>query len=113
MTRTVKRYPQIGPHKKLRESKIEAWAVQVARNCGWYTRKYKTPSRRSAPDRIFAKHGRVFWIEFKAWGDVPSDLQAKEHALMRGYGLTVYVCNSKESFMEVFQPEDEAMLWLD
>lgn len=108
-----KRYPEIGKKRKLRESQIEGWAVQCARNLRYYVRKYKTPARRSAPDRIFAKHARVFFIEFKATGDVPSDLQAEEHRKMRLAGLTVYVVDSKEGFLEVFVPEDEAINWMD
>lgn len=108
-----RRYPEISTQKKLRESQIEGWAVQVARNLRYYARKYKTPSRRSAPDRIFAKHGRVFFIEFKATGSIPSDLQKEEHRKMRKAGLTVYVCDSKESFLAVFVPEDEAINWMD
>lgn len=108
-----KRYPEIGQKKKLRESEVEGWSKQVAKNLGWWVRKFKTPSRRSAPDDIFAKHGRVFFIEFKAWGIVPSLLQAEEHRTMRAAGLTVYVCDSRDSFITVFQPEDEAISWLD
>lgn len=109
-----KRYPEVGGAKrKLRESQIEGFGVQCARNLKYYCRKYKTPARRSAPDRIFAKHGRVFFIEFKATGCVPSDLQDEEHRIMRAVGLTVYVVDSKQGFLDVFVPEDQALEWLD
>lgn len=111
--RPRKRYPEVGNHRKLRESQIEGWAKQIARNCGWWVRKFKTPARRSAPDDIFAKHGRVFFIEFKATGCVPSDLQDEEHRIMRAVGLTVYVVDSKQGFLDVFVPEDQALEWLD
>lgn len=106
------RYPEIGTRQKLKESQIEGWSKQVAKNNGWWVRKYKSPARRSAPDDIFAKHGRVFFIEFKATGIVPSPLQAEEHKIMRAVGLTVYVCDSKESFLSVIKREDEALEWL-
>lgn len=108
-----KRYPEIGNKHARRESQIEGWSKQVARNCGWWVRKFKTPARRSAPDDIFGKHGRVFWVEFKATGDVPSDLQKHEHEVMRGAGLTVYVCDSQELFLRIFKKEDMAVSWMD
>lgn len=108
-----KRYPEIGSKHARRESQIEGWSKQLARNLHYYVRKFKTPARRSAPDDIFAKHGRVFFVEFKATGDVPSDLQKHEHKVMRAAGLTVYVCDSKEGFLEVFKREDMAINWMD
>lgn len=108
-----RRYPEIGNKHARRESQIEGWSKQIARNLGWYVRKFKTPARRSAPDDIFAKHGRVYFIEFKATGDVPSDLQAHEHKVMRAAGLTVYIVDSKQGFLDVFIPENEAINWMD
>lgn len=87
--------------------------MQIARNLKYYCRKYKTPARRSAPDRLFAKHARVFFIEFKATGEIATDLQREEHRKMRKAGLTVYVVDSKEGFLKVFVPEDEAINWMD
>lgn len=93
----------------MRESQIENYGKQRAKNLGWYVRKYTTPSRRSAPDDIFAKEGRVFWVEFKATGEVPTELQDLEHIEMRGYGLTVYVCDSKDGIANILANEDLAL----
>jgi hypothetical protein len=97
----------------VREKDIESWAKKLARKCGFWVRKFTSPARRSAPDDIFAKHGRVFWVEFKATGEVATRLQEEEHKEMRSKGLTVYVCDSRESFKEVFDKEYEAIKWLD
>lgn len=89
----------------MRERDIEEWAVRKAREQGWWVRKFASPNRRSAPDDIFAKHGRVFWIEFKATGEEPTALQEEEHAKMRAAGLTVYVCDSRHTFIGVMLSE--------
>lgn len=95
---------------QVNEYMIETWAVQKARNHGWWVRKFVSQHRRSAPDDIFAKNGRVFWIEFKATGKEPTALQAEEHRLMREAGLTVYVCDSRRMFDKIMADECEALL---
>lgn len=80
----------------MQENKIERAVSRYASKLGFYERKFSTPGRRSAPDRIFALNGNVFWIEFKATGQKPTPLQLHEHELMRRKGLTVYVVDSVE-----------------
>jgi hypothetical protein len=90
----------------MRESRIEAAANRLAKKLGFWERKFKTPARRSAPDRIYAKNGRVFWIEFKRKGEKPTELQRGEHERMRAAGLTVYVCDCKEEYEAIFDYEN-------
>jgi hypothetical protein len=78
------------------ERLVESWSKDKAADAGWWNRKFKSPARRSAPDRIFAKRGRVFFVEFKRTGESPTELQLEEHAAMRAAGLTVYVCDSRK-----------------
>lgn len=116
MPKPKNRYPEIGTARKLKESAIEAWSVAVANKCDWWVRKFKTPARRNAPDRIFAKRNpaigemRVFFVEFKAADQIPSPAQLAEHENMRKLGFTVYVCDSREAFLEVFEKEDQKIL---
>ena len=91
--------------KKMKEGDIEHWSVSKARRANYWVRKFTSPARRSAPDDIFAQNGRVFFVEFKATGKKPSDLQEHEHKLMREAGLTVYVCDSRELFDEILEAE--------
>jgi hypothetical protein len=78
-----------------RESSVEGRACTYADKLGYWHRKFRSPGRRSAPDRVFKhEHGISFYIEFKARGEVPTVLQAEEHAQMRAVGLIVYVCDS-------------------
>lgn len=90
----------------MKESEIESWSVKKARQSGWWVRKFTTPSRRSAPDDIFGREGRIFWIEFKATGQRPTPLQLEEHRVMREHGLTVYVCDSREDFEAILGSEN-------
>lgn len=76
------------------ESDIEEKVGKYAKNLGWWHRKFTSPANRSVPDRIFAKNGRVFFIEFKRKGKEASDAQADEHKDMRKQGLTVYVVDN-------------------
>lgn len=82
------------------EKSVGAWAERR----GWFHRKFKSPGRRSAPDRIFALNGYVLFIEFKAKGKTPTVLQAKEHDEMRAAGLRVYwtdnVADAKDILMD-------------
>lgn len=90
----------------MRESSIERAANKLAKKQGWWVRKFKSPGRRSAPDDIYAKNGRVFWIEFKRKGEKPTELQAAEHKRMREAGLTVYVCDCREEYEAIFDYEN-------
>ena len=93
----------------MRESDIESHVVAYARRKGWWVRKFTTPHRRSAPDDIFGKGGRVFFGEFKATGAQPTELQAAEHEEMRKHGLDVYVIDSREEGRLIIDDEDR---WL-
>lgn len=90
----------------MRESTIEAAANRLAKKLGWWERKFKSPGRRSAPDRIYAKNGHVFFIEFKAPGKRPTPLQLREHKRMRAAGFGVYVCASHEEYVAAFEYEE-------
>ena len=80
-----------------RESSLERRACAYAKKLGYWHRKFTSPGRRSAPDRIFKhKNGIPFFIEFKAFGKEPTALQLEEHAEMRSAGLTVYACDKFE-----------------
>lgn len=76
------------------EKGIEQRVVDYAKKKGCFVRKFTSPGHRSAPDRIFAYKGQVFWIELKKTGEKPTTLQLLEHREMRKHGLRVYVADS-------------------
>lgn len=90
-----KRFKRTAAELDARESSIETRAKRYAKSIGYWVRKFKTPGKRSAPDDIF-KHpyGEVLFLEFKARGKEPTELQLEEHAAMRAVGLTVYVVDN-------------------
>ena len=92
------------------EKKIEKSVCEYAERKGMWQRKFASPGRRNAPDRIFAfarkgAESRVFWIEFKAEGKLPNPGQALEHRKMRAKGLTVYVCDNIEAGKKIIDDE--------
>lgn len=91
----------------MRERDIEKWAVRRAEKAGYWVRKFKAPGRRSAPDRIFARMGKPWWVEFKATDEQPTELQLDEHAKMRAAGLTVYWTDSRDGFAFIMDMEDD------
>lgn len=75
----------------MRESKLEKDAVKFAIANGWLSRKFKSPARRAAPDRLFMRDGYVMFIEFKAPGKEPTEQQLLEHERYRAKGIDVHV----------------------
>lgn len=74
----------------LPESSLQDWAVDRAEEAGWYCRRVKWVGRRNAPDSLFAKDGRIVFIEFKKTGEEPRPAQEKEIKAMRDAGIEVH-----------------------
>jgi len=83
------------------ESELEQACCRLAKTAGWFCRKYKGPGRRSHPDRLFAKHGVVFWVEFKLPGNKPTELQWLEMKAMVAAGLKVDWCDNLGHFKKI------------
>ena len=79
------------------ESVIEDYVVETARKQGWFCRKVKWLGRRNAPDRLFAKDGRLLFIEFKTPGGKPRAGQQREIKEMQAAGIEVHVCDNPVS----------------
>ena len=78
----------------MRESAIEGKVCHDAEAEGWFQRKLSWIGRTGAPDRFFAKEGRVVLIEFKAPGEVPRADQVREHKRLRAAGVEVHVVDN-------------------
>jgi len=83
------------------ESGLEDAAISLAKRAGWLTRKFKSPGRRSDPDRWFAKGGHIFWVEFKRQLCEPTKGQWDVIKEMRAAGLDVVWLDSIEDFKAV------------
>jgi hypothetical protein len=80
------------------EKKLEKRACDVARANGWWTRKFSSPANRGVPDRIFLKDGVVWFVEFKAPGNVPTKLQDHEIDQIRVHGGNVMWLDNIDEF---------------
>ena len=59
---------------------------------GYLVYKFTSPQRAAVPDRMFiSKDGFVFFVEFKREGAKPTPAQEREHARLRGHGVSVFV----------------------
>lgn len=80
----------------MKERDIEAYGVQEIERAGGTCEKFTSPGRRSVPDRICSlRPGKVFFIEFKAPGEKPTDAQKRDHARRRARGFAVYIVDAK------------------
>ena len=75
------------------ESKIEDYLDAQVKKRGGFTRKYNSPGRKGAPDRICFWKGVVF-IETKTAIGKLSTIQQREIRRMRNMGATVFVLSS-------------------
>lgn len=88
------------------EKKIEAYLVQRIKALGGIAYKFTSPQRRSVPDRlVLLPSGRVCFVELKATGCKPTELQEREHTRLRTLGFVVLVIDSKELVDEWFADE--------
>lgn len=80
----------------LLEDAIEGLVVDEAEADGWYVNKVKWLGRRGAPDRLFAKAGRVVLIEFKRPGKIgnTSTGQNRELKLLKAAGVECHVIDN-------------------
>lgn len=79
------------------EKDIEKRVCDYAKSLGMLCYKFTSPSRRSVPDRMFiTKTGKVFFIEFKRRGEVPTAAQHVEIEKIRASRVQVYVVDDVE-----------------
>jgi hypothetical protein len=79
------------------EKQIEKAVCDYAKDKGFLTYKFTSPSRAAVPDRlIISPSGRVIFIEFKQTGKKPTPAQDREHAKLRNQNVAVYVIDDVE-----------------
>ena len=84
------------------EKQIESKVVKKAKELGFLTYKFSSPSNRGVPDRIFiSPHGEVFFIEFKSEKGKLSQLQKKVIKDIEHYNVEVYVIDNVEDGLEI------------
>lgn len=78
----------------LTEVPLQEWVCDKAEEAGWYHRRVKWVGRRHAPDNIFARDGRVVFIEFKRPDGKPRPGQDREIIRMREAGMEVHAVDN-------------------
>ena len=95
-------------NRELLEKEIERRVAKYAKERDVWCRKFVSPGNRSVPDRIFiTPAGRVFFVEFKRWGQKPTIKQEREIARIRRHGVPVFIVDNVPFGVMVL----EAMLW--
>jgi len=80
----------------MREGYIQKKVKDYAETKGWLARKWSSPGRRSVPDYIFFRKGKVKMIEFKSTGKKPTKGQRREHRRLNQTGFPVDVIDNIE-----------------
>lgn len=85
------------------ESDYASGAHEFAILRGWFTFKVESPTMDSLPDRFYARHGVIIFIEWKKDGEKPTAKQLKRHREMREHGITVYWFDNLEEGKKVLR----------
>ena len=71
---------------------------------GWTEKKrWIRLSKKGTPDRFFIMSGRIFFIEVKMRGKVPTPEQIERHQELRRAGARIIVADSLNSFITQFK----------
>ena len=86
----------------MKERQIESKVVKKAKELGFLTYKFSSPSNRGVPDRIFiSPHGKVFFIEFKSEKGKLTKLQEKVIKDITIRDVDVFVVDHVEIGLEI------------
>lgn len=78
------------------ERDVEQHLVTRIKELGGVAYKFTSPARRSVPDRlVLLPDGKAIFVELKAPGKHPTELQKREHDRLRALGFRVLVLDSK------------------
>lgn len=88
------------------EGKLVAFIRRRVREMGGETRKCSWEGRTGAPDLFVMLRGSHLWIECKAPGKSPKEIQLREHDVMREIGgCKVFVADSQETAERILRDE--------
>jgi len=88
----------------MRERSIEIYLRDRVREVGGWAPKWTSPGNSGVPDRIvIAPGGRVVFVELKAPGRKPTQLQLVQQGRLRALGCDVRVIDSREGVDELIR----------
>lgn len=95
----------------MRERVIERYLVDKVLEAGAVQRKYTTPGRRGAPDRIiFWGSGQLCFAETKTKDGKLTAQQVHEHDVLRIWGFRVYVIRTHADVGQLIEAEKKLCL---
>jgi len=87
------------------ERDVEKALVKRVKALGGLCEKFTSPTSRSVPDRIVTMPGgKIIFVELKAPGKKPTELQERDHERRRSLGCDVRVIDNNEK-AKVFPDE--------
>lgn len=88
------------------EKNIEQYLVRKVRETGGKAYKFVSPGNAGVPDRlVIFPSGKVIFVELKAPGKAPTNLQKAKHRELEKLKQRVFVIDSKEKVDTVLQQE--------
>ena len=91
----------------MRESKIEKHLRLECEARDILCYKLICPQHNGVPDRMLIGQGKTIYIETKAPGKVPRQLQEYQHKKFRDHGAKVYVLDTMEKIDDFFKNKTE------
>ena len=88
----------MGPEKKI-EDRVTRQAIMM----GYLPIKFTPKGDVGWPDHIFIKDGKHIWIEFKAYGKVPSTAQNYRMEQLAKHGAKAYWCDNVERGIQILE----------
>lgn len=89
------------PTKELEKS-LEAKITSYAKKQGALAYKFTSPAHRGVPDRLFIYRGKVLFLEIKAKGKKPTELQKHElEKLVEAGVAATWVDNLEDAKQEI------------
>lgn len=80
----------------MRESTIEAYLRDRVKELGGKAYKFVSPGNNGVPDRLVClPGGKVVFVELKAPGKTPTQMQMFQHGKLQALGFQVWVIDSK------------------
>ena len=88
--------------EEVREKEIEKKLREAVKKRGGIAPKWVSPGMSGVPDRlILLPKGKIAFVETKAPGEKPRQLQVSRHRLLRRLGFKVFVIDRKEVIEEI------------
>jgi hypothetical protein len=94
----------------MRENIIESYLRERVKSIGGIAYKFVSPGNSGVPDRlVLLPGGRSIFVELKAPGKQPTELQAMQHKKIRALGFSVLIIDSKEKVDEFIKAHKEVV----